>query len=129
MARHVRPALALAMLALLLAGTPGCGSKISEANYYKVHYGMSEEDVEEVLGPAHTESTPPDAMGKVRTWSRGPLTIRVRFDHGKVVSRTVQGIASETEVPPSTQPAPATAESASAGGSADADRLLHLHKS
>jgi hypothetical protein len=39
---------------VLLAGT-GCGSKISEANYYRVQYGMSESAVEELLGPPHRQ--------------------------------------------------------------------------
>ena len=44
----------LALWALLLCG---CGSKISEANYYRVQYGMTEDDVEDLLGPAHERST------------------------------------------------------------------------
>jgi hypothetical protein len=51
----------------LVAG--GCGSKISEANYFRVKYGMSEEEVEELLGPAHAEASealPPDSVPRPR---------------------------------------------------------------
>lgn len=47
----------LVMTAAVLAA--GCGSKISEANYFRVRYGMTEEEVEELLGPAHEESAEP----------------------------------------------------------------------
>lgn len=74
----------------------GCGSKISEANYYRVHYGMTEKQVEDVLGPAHEErtdtpsATQPGAR-KVKTWTRGELVIRVVFEGGIVVERTGRG--------------------------------------
>ena len=105
---------ALCLLTLLLAG---CGSKISEANYYRVQLGMSEDAVEDLLGPAHEETsegptttatTAPTTSSqpgprKLKVWRRGPLTIRVTFEDGKVVSRSAQGIASE-EVAPVTRP-------------------------
>lgn len=85
-------------LTLLLGG---CGSKINEANYYRVHYGMTEEDVEEQLGPAHEESimtpasvSPATTQGstrKLKTWTRGRLVIRVEFKNGKVVKRSAEG--------------------------------------
>ena len=91
----------------------GCGSKISEANYYRVQHGMSEDAVEDLLGPAHEESTqgattttttapttssqsPPR---KIKVWKREGLTIRVTFEDGKVVSRSAEGIASEEMAP------------------------------
>ena len=93
----------------LLAGATGCGSKVSEASYYKVLYGMSEDGVEEVLGPAHGESTLPGMSDvKLKTWTRGPLTIRVRFEDGKVVSRTLERTQHEL--------GPSTAESARFSG-------------
>jgi hypothetical protein len=101
-------------MALLLAAgllfLAGCGSKISEANYYRVQYGMTESAVDEVLGPAHQErieaapqsqpataasattavSEPPSGR-TVKTWTRGTLVISVVFENGKVVSRRSQG--------------------------------------
>ena len=99
---HPAPgALVLAAALMLLAG---CGSKISEANYYRVHYGMDEGEVDDVLGPAHQESLeaqlaepPPLAASrppgpatatapatragvrKIKTWMRDDLTISVHF--------------------------------------------------
>lgn len=92
------PVLPALLVALLLAG--GCGSKISQANYYRVQLGMTEQEVDEVLGPAHTEDVPPAAasrpaasqpVNKVKTWTRGDLTIRVEFRDGIVVGRTASG--------------------------------------
>lgn len=98
------------------AGLFGCGSKISEANYYKVQHGMTEEDVDDLLGPAHGVGTPPltastspvsaaspttveaatrPADRKVKTWTRGGLTIRVVFADGVVVGRSAVGLPFE----------------------------------
>jgi hypothetical protein len=90
----------------------GCGSKISDANYYRVQYGMTEEEVEDLLGPAHQETvaTPSTAhvttaltstapatlpVHKLKSWSRGGLTIRVEFDDGVVTGRSADGIPAE----------------------------------
>jgi hypothetical protein len=108
------------VLVLLLAAT-GCGSKISEANYYKVQHGMSEDAVEDLLGPAQGETfaetaepggasrpatgeasagtTRPSsrpADRKVKTWTRGGLILRVVFEDGRVVGRTADGIPFES---------------------------------
>ena len=112
------------MLVALAPLVGGCGSKISEANYYRVQYGMTEADVEDVLGPAHAESvapsTPPatapatatqPVFRKIKSWTRGPLVIRVVFEQGVVVRRSAEGIAAELPmaVPASPPPASATA--------------------
>jgi hypothetical protein len=98
---------------LLLATGPalsGCGSKISEANFYRVQYGMTEEDVEELLGPPHRQTVTPspdgDSMGEEKSqwWTRGPLVIQVRFVGGKVAGRSSEGIAGESLPPPVTRP-------------------------
>ena len=108
---NARTSSALCLILLLLTG---CGSKVSEANYYRVQHGMSEEAVENLLGPAHEESTEAPAaaatqgatqsgLRKLKTWKRGALTIRVTFEDGKVVSRSTDGIAGES---PGAAPAP-----------------------
>lgn len=103
-----------------LAALGGCGSKISEANYFRVQYGMSEDAVEDLLGPAHEESVGPDhaspaatapassrpastrpAVRKTKAWRRGEITIRLLFEDGVVIARSAEGIAAE---PPATQP-------------------------
>ena len=104
-----------ALLVLALLAPPGCGSKISEANYYKVQYGMSEDNVEDLLGPAHAEvhEGPPTTAAtrpvdrKTKTWSRGGLKLSVVFEDGKVVARSAEGIAGEggAVIRPTTTPA------------------------
>src|SRR3954470_16010101 len=80
----------------------GCGSKISDANYYRVQYGMSEEEVEDLLGPAQEETVASPAAApstrpvhKVKSWARDGLTIRVEFDDGLVSGRSADGIPAE----------------------------------
>jgi hypothetical protein len=98
---------------MLLAG---CGSKISEANYYRVQNGMSEEAVDDLLGPPHRQgveteaawevaatapatvpamvppaAAAPTAARTVKTWVRDALEISVVFENGKVVDRRVRG--------------------------------------
>lgn len=101
---HVRsrniPVVPLVLLLMV-----GCGSKISEANYYRVQYGMTEKEVEDLLGPAHGEEAVPPAASqssatrplprKVKTWTRDGLTIRVEFEDGVVVGRGADGIPAE----------------------------------
>ena len=95
----------LTVLLLLPLGAiiAGCGSKISEANYYRVQYGMTEEEVEDLLGPAHQEfGVSPSSMPATRpvsvskSWQRDGLTIHVMFENGVVTGRSAAGIAAET---------------------------------
>ena len=118
----------LLVAGVLAAGTAapcaGCGSKISEADYFKGQHGMTEEDVDELLGPAHAEevsaavidattrpavkpaaasltsatpaTSPSRAVArKVKSWTRDGLTIRVVFEDGLVVSRSAVGLPLE----------------------------------
>ena len=97
--RHFLP---LVLLPVLLCG---CGSKISQANYYRVQYGMTEEDVEDLLGPPHEvgerPSTTQPVVQELQTWKRGDLVIRVVFEQGVVVGRSAEGIAAEAGSPAS----------------------------
>ena len=98
---------AIALAVVLLTG---CGSKISEANYYRVQNGMTEDAVDELLGPPHRQgvetepateavarsptTSPADAptpQRTVKTWTRDALVISVVFQDGKVVGRRVIG--------------------------------------
>ena len=105
------------LITILLCLSPcGCGSKISEANYYRVQYGMSEEDVEDLLGPSHAESLEAAAPASssasattlparvVKTWSRGALAIHVAFESGSVTGRSAEGIAAEANWSCATRP-------------------------
>ena len=96
--------------ALLALAVAGCGSKISEANYYRIQYGMDEAAVDELLGPAHgdvvlaADATSASAPTRtLKTWSRGGLKLLVVFQDGKVVSRGAEGVPKES--PATTRPA------------------------
>lgn len=113
----IRSVTLAAVVAPLLCG---CGSKVSEANYYKIQHGMTEDAVEDLLGPHHAEESQPVTSAatassgpattpatapattravqrKVKTWSRGPLSMRVVFVDGKVVARSAEGIPFEKD--------------------------------
>ena len=100
------------VIALAVVLLTGCGSKISEANYYRVQNGMTEEAVDELLGPPHRQgvdteppwevaatapatspaTAPARSAGRtVKTWVRDALEISVVFENGKVVDRRVRG--------------------------------------
>lgn len=83
----------------MLLVLPGCGSKISEANYYKVGPGDTEQDVEALLGPGRPVELEgiagPDRQA--RRWQRGELTITIIFENGKVISRQAQGLSTGSE--------------------------------
>ena len=111
----MRPTLLpIVMLAILLLPPAGCGSKVSESNYYRVQYGMDEKEVEDLLGPAATEAVGNDPASapaskplterKVKTWSRAGLTLSVVFVEGKVIARSADGLPFEGK----SAPAPAS---------------------
>ena len=115
---------------LILAGAlwsavGGCGSKISRANYYRVHHGMTEDEVEDVLGPPHEVATLPADISaeaaanasdggaapstrpverKQLTWSRDGVVLRVILTDGVVTARSAEGIPAEAP------PVPAAAQ-------------------
>jgi hypothetical protein len=93
----MRGQILLSLLLLFLAPlVGGCGSKVSEANFYRVQRGMTEEQIEDLLGPAHDVTAAPlSAERTVKTWSRGRITIRVTFLEGIVVDRSGENIPGE----------------------------------
>ena len=108
-----------AFLLATLAPVVGCGSKISEANYYRVQHGMTESEVEDLLGPAHDEqvhtaaatttaATTRPSADKIKSWTRGALTISVVFRDGVVVERSAKGIPAEGLARRAPQTSPAT---------------------
>ena len=86
------------VLALLIAG---CGRGISQRNYDKIKDGMTQQQVEAILGPAtiqssDTSSAPGMPVGapsgtpasaSVLTWQEGSYAIFVIFDNGKVIGK------------------------------------------
>jgi hypothetical protein len=92
----MRGRLPLLVLIMLSPLPGGCGSKISEANFYRVQRGMTEQQIEDLLGPAHQEAAAEGSAERVvKVWSRGGITIRVVFEDGIVVDRSGDNIPGE----------------------------------
>ncbi len=75
------------VLSLLLAN---CGAdKITKANFDKIQTGMTEAEVQAILGPP-TEAQGVDVAvfsGTVSTWKQKNVTITIQFVNGKVVAK------------------------------------------
>ncbi len=86
------------LLALLLL--TGCGSRVNEANYYKVGAGTPEEKVDEWLGPSRPAEVPA-LVGrrdvKARYWEAGALKITLLFENGHVIGRKAEGLTGGKE--------------------------------
>jgi hypothetical protein len=69
-------------------------SKMTMANYEKVATGMSQQDVEAILGPGKEQGSTAVAgtSAKVVTWQDGRKLISVTFVDGKVMSKTQFGL-------------------------------------
>lgn len=85
------PLLCRALLAsLLIIGLIGCsGSKITKENFDKIKLGMTQGEVQGILGPP-TEATGleiPVFSGAMSKWVRGDTVISVQFVNGKVVAK------------------------------------------
>lgn len=93
--RHVAIGL-LAVLALTMA--VGCGSKISKENFDKIKTGMTQAQVEKILGKGTEEAAAGGALGaltgsgKVITWKDGEKSIIVTFVNGKVTTMVKKGL-------------------------------------
>ena len=77
----------LVLLAALLSGcTP---SKVNKDNFDKVRIGMTQQEVEGLLGPA-TEASGleiPVFSGTTAKWVQGDTTITIQFVNGKVMAK------------------------------------------
>jgi hypothetical protein len=81
----------LALLAgLIIAGLAGCaGSKINQDNFDQIKLGMSQTEVQHILGPP-TESSGlevPMFSGTMSKWIQGNVAITIQFVNGKVVAK------------------------------------------
>ena len=77
----------IALVAMVFVVVPGCGKKVTKANFEKVEEGMTFDEVKDILGePTDTEdlSTEVEGVatvtGKVCTWVSGDEKISVTFD-------------------------------------------------
>jgi hypothetical protein len=110
--RYVPIAAALCMAAVCVF-TAGCGSRISKSNYDKIKDGMTEAEVEGLLGKGEEQSAaslniPGPSVGipgvggisfkgisasvKVVKWQAGSQEITVTFSDGKVAGREQTGL-------------------------------------
>ena len=92
------------IVCLLLAGLAaamlaGCGpSRVSKGNFDKVQNGMSQAEVEKVLGKSTSQAGGGGAVagitasGKILSWTDGEKKITVTFVNDKVVAKTQSGL-------------------------------------
>jgi hypothetical protein len=79
----------LVLVALLVAGLAGCPPKISKENFDQIKLGMTQEEVQFILGPP-TEATGleiPVFSGTMSKWVQGDTIITVQFVNDKVVAK------------------------------------------
>ena len=78
------------LVGLLIVGLVGCpGSKITKENFDQIKLGMTQEEVQRILGPP-TEASGleiPVFSGTMSKWARGDTVISVQFVNGKVVAK------------------------------------------
>jgi hypothetical protein len=82
--------LVLAVAVLFALGLLACGaSRITSENFVKIQTGMTQAEVQAILGKP-TESSGFDVAGfsgATSTWRGGGVTITVQFVNGKVVAK------------------------------------------
>ncbi len=80
----------LLLAALLGAGLTACTpSKVTKDNFEKVKLGMTQAEVQDLLGPP-SEATGleiPVFSGATAKWVRGDVTITIQFVNGKVMAK------------------------------------------
>ncbi len=78
------------LAALLGAGLTGCApSKVNKDNFDKIRLGMTQEEVQGLLGPP-TEASGLEVLvfsGTTAKWVQGDNTITIQFVNGKVVAK------------------------------------------
>lgn len=97
---------ALAAACVLLLGLAGCESKVTKSNFDAVQVGMSQRDVEKLLGSGTLDEQPAavnissGGVGDVAkgsrdqtyTWKDGSATIVITFTDGKVAQKRQTGL-------------------------------------
>ena len=76
--------------ALLVSIPLACGSRVSQANFEKIHTGMTPEEVQAILGPPTESSgvTIGGLSGSSSTWTSEEGAISIQFFNGKVKAKT-----------------------------------------
>jgi hypothetical protein len=88
--------LLVGMAATMLAGCGG--SKVSKSNFDKVQIGMTQAEVEKILGKGTEEAGAGGAVGgiaasgKILSWTDGEKKITITFVNDKVVTKIPSGL-------------------------------------
>ena len=86
---------ALLTAVLSIAFIAGCsGSKVDQKNYDRIHVGMTESEVQQLLGKPSTTDTVSSAFGlngSRESWQDGGRSITVIFVLGKVAGSQKSG--------------------------------------
>ncbi len=79
----------LVLVALVIAGLAGCAPKISKENFDQIKLGMTQEEVQGILGPPSEASglEIPVFSGTMSKWAQRDTIITVQFVNGKVVAK------------------------------------------
>jgi outer membrane protein assembly factor BamE (lipoprotein component of BamABCDE complex) len=80
----------LILLALVVVALVGCTrSKINQQNFDKIKLGMTQEKVQQILGPPTEASSLEVAVfsGSHAKWVQGDSAITIQFLNGKVVAK------------------------------------------
>lgn len=79
----------LAAVAILAIWVAGCGTKINKENFDKIQTGMTQAEVQVILGEPTEASSVDVALfsGTTSTWRAGDTAINVQFVNGKVVAK------------------------------------------
>jgi len=87
----------LSLLAVFLVVLAGC-SKVTMENYEKITTGMSQSEVEDILGKGTAEKSEGASVGdlslsgSVFRWGSDSKHIKVTFANGKVVTKAQKGL-------------------------------------
>jgi hypothetical protein len=88
----------VAFIVVLCLLITGCGSKVNQANYDKIKNGMTEKEVEDILGKGEEQASAGgnalgmSMSGKAKAWKDGTKLITVSFIDGKVTAKAQNGL-------------------------------------
>lgn len=98
MSWHLSKSGRVAFIVVLCLLITGCGSKVNKGNYDKINNGMTEKEVEAILGTGEEQSStgvnvPGMSMsGKSKVWKDGMKIITITFINDKVQGKAQVGL-------------------------------------
>jgi hypothetical protein len=77
------------LLVFVLAAVIACGSSVNQANFDKIETGMTQKEVDEILGPPTETSEVGFAgiSGTTSKWQHNDSAIVINFLNGKVMAK------------------------------------------